>query len=39
MMERIIQVFPNHGTLAIKQDAVGGAHNRHLRQVVGIVIG
>ena len=35
--EKVIGILPCHRTLSVEQDAIGSAHDGHLRQVVGIV--
>ena len=35
--ELVVDILPCHRTLSVEQDAVGSAHDGHLRQVVGIV--
>ena len=38
LLEAVALALPRQRTLGVEQDAVGSAHEGHLRQVIGIVV-
>ena len=38
LLQVVVQVSPRGGTLSVEQDVLASPHNRHLRQVVNIVV-